>query len=383
MDNYEELTAKFLNRECSPEEAQRLLDYFRTEHGDAEMVKLIEATLGQEPSYEEDPADNLSVDRNRLRVMEAVTAPSPATRKTNWLVAASIIILLSIGAGIYFYTDRSNPSDALVGRLDTQIRPGGNRASLTLADGRMINLSEEHSGIVVEGEIRYLDGSEVVEALEQQYITLATPKGGTYHVTLSDGTRVWLNAASSLLYPSRFEGPERVVRLSGEAYFEVERSQADTKTPFKVITDEQVVEVLGTRFNLSAYSDDPEIRTTLAEGSVEVSTKDARVTLHPDQQSVLKDGVLTQREVLAAEEFAWVRGEFQFNDESLASIMRTLARWYGVEIRFEEERLKTEVFFGVVSRFDHITQVLDQLTQVGDVRFHMDGDTVHVLNKQQ
>lgn len=382
MNDYQELTTRFLNRECSPEEARRLLAYFRSKPGDADMVKLIEATLEQVPSYDDGWDDDLSVQRNRIRIMDAVALSRPAVRKVNWLVAASILFILSIGTSIYLYRHYNPPSDILTGQLGTAGLPGGNRASLILDDGRTIALSEAQSGIVVDEEIRYLDGSEVMDLLVPQHITLSTPTGGTYQVTLSDGTRVWLNAASEISYPSRFDRTERVVKLSGEAYFEVEPSPSNTDVPFKVVTDGQVVEVLGTRFNITAYSDESEVKTTLVEGSVEVSTPHTRMRLEPDQQSILKNGILTYREAYATEEFAWVKGEFHFNDESLASIMRTLARWYGVEIKFANERLKTEVFFGVVSRSDHITQVLDHLAQVGDVRFHIEGNVVHVHEKK-
>src|SRR5690606_13352531 len=177
------------------------------------------------------------------------------------------------------------------------ILPGGNRATLTLADGRTINLSEAQTGIVVGDGITYLDGTGVLDNSASSVSTimsLSTPKGGTYQITLPDGSKVWLNANSTLKYPSRFGGKERVVELEGEAYFDVsQQSTANSRqasfVPFLVKTNNQTVEVLGTEFNISAYADDPVTKTTLVEGSVKVSAHavNASTLLKPGEQGLL------------------------------------------------------------------------------------------------
>lgn len=266
----------------------------------------------------------------------------------------------------------------------SDIAPGGNRATLTMADGRTIELSAIQNGIIIGSEgISYEDGSEVEQGESvrsgSSLLTLSTPKGGQYQITLPDGTKVWLNAATTLTYPGRFLDGERRVELVGEAYFEVKKN---AHQPFKVVSNQQIVEVLGTHFMVSAYPDEPEIKTTLAEGAVEVSTKNSRLRLLPNQQSVLVDGLLKQVNVIADEELAWVNGEFQFNDESLESIMRKLSRWYQIDVVFEDESLKSEAFYGMVSRFDHISKVLDKLEAIGDVAFHVDSKTVTIRSKK-
>lgn len=259
-------------------------------------------------------------------------------------------------------------------QTDTKITilPGGNRATLILADGRSIDLSESQSGIVLGRELTYDDGSLVLgrESIsEVQQMTMKIPKGGTYQVTLPDGTKVWLNSESILKYPSRFEGFQRLVSLSGEAYFEVAK---DSKRPFRVATVGQNLEVLGTQFNLTAYHSESAIKTTLIEGSVRITNLKAGVdnTLRPGQQSVITQGNTDIKEVSTQQFSAWKDGFFSFEATPFPEVLEQLARWYDIQIEYRKKPTKT--FSGKMKRNARLESVLDFFEGSG-IRFHLEG----------
>src|SRR5690606_12231826 len=232
------------------------------------------------------------------------------------------------------------------------IRPAGNRATIPLTDSRKINLDEARDGIIIGGrEITYndgnpltgVDGSKEVQ-IDAKILELSTPKGGTYQVTLPDGTQVWLNAASALKYPPRFSDTARVVTLSGEAYFSVVR---DTKRPFKVISMGQEVQVLGTEFNVAAYADENETKTTLIEGAVRLSYLDkGRTTdLSPGEQSILTENGIRKNNVDVSTVTAWKFGRFSFDNKTFTQIMNDMARWYNIDIEYDGA-IPTNSFIG-------------------------------------
>ena len=319
----------------------------------------------------------------------------PRVLRWRWAAAAAVLVFIAVGVGIYRYAGNNQVPTA---RIDIQedVLPGGNRATLTLASGQTIDLSDAQQGIIVGDGITYLDGSlvlgeQVDRETSEQVHTLTTPKGGTYQITLPDGTKVWLNAASSLRYPGSFDGDERVVELEGEAYFEVseqvnERSQ---KMPFKVITSGQTVEVLGTRFNISAYADDPEIKTTLVEGKVKVAlagsttdrspTTDHRppITLSPGEQSTVRARLPGQGAVIGVQQVdvnqytAWKDGLFIFNNEPLENILKQVARWYDVEVDYQDDSLRGLILWGKISRNTPMSSVLNALALTEKVQFEL------------
>lgn len=244
---------------------------------------------------------------------------------------------------------------------DTQVTilPGGNRATLILADGRSIDLSESQSGIVLGQELTYGDGSLVLgkESIsETQHLIMKIPKGGTYQVTLPDGTKVWLNAESVLQFPSRFEDTVRPVHLKGEAYFDVTK---DNGHPFHVASGNQKLEVLGTQFNITAYDNEPAIKTTLVEGSVKITNLRAGVdnTLKPGQQSVITDENTAINEVSIEQFTAWKEGFFSFEETPFDEVLEQLARWYDVDIEYRRKPDKT--FSGKMKRNARLSSVLD------------------------
>lgn len=218
---------------------------------------------------------------------------------------------------------------------------------------------------------------------EAVHHSLTTPKGGTYQIMLPDGSKVWLNAASTLTYPSRFSEEERVVELEGEAYFEVNRRHSATsaRQPFKVITKGQTVEVLGTQFNISAYADNSEIQTTLVEGAVRLQAEasGAVVSLSPGEQGRLVNGELTTRQVNTEPYIAWKDGFFFFDSAPLATVMSQLAKWYDVEVRFEDP-VHDERLYGMISRQKTLRQALTILENTKAVKFRIENNTV-IINK--
>lgn len=297
-------------------------------------------------------------------------------------VAASLLLLVSIG--IYVYQQSRDPQP--VGLVD--FPPGGHRAILTLADGRTIQLDEDHEGIVIDSNVRYVDGTMILDGLDfeedqadsVQLLTITTPKGGQYSVTLPDGSQVWLNAASSLTYPRQFAGRQRQVDLTGEAYFEIAHRR---DVPFLVYTAGQTVEVLGTHFNINAYADESAIRTTLLEGSVRVSrahSNDKQI-LVPGEQAILRDRYLQKEKANISEIMAWREGRFDFNGKNLEQVMRELARWYDIEVAYEGPIPAIE-FWGGVFRNENLGTVL-QILETNDLDYRLeDGRKLIIFKKQ-
>ena len=201
-----------------------------------------------------------------------------------------------------------------------------------------------------------------------------------FKVILPDGTLVYLNAASELRYPVAFTGSERKVELTGEAYFEVTKNKA---MPFIVHTAKGDIQVLGTHFNIMAYSDDPSMKTTLLEGSVKISQPAKNITkmLKPDQQAVLSDIGIKVIDVNAEDAVAWKDGIFLFNDDHLDDIMKKISRWYNVDVEFNDETLKKEMYSGTVSRFAQVSQVLKKLEALGGVSFRIEPHKIIVARQ--
>jgi len=293
-------------------------------------------------------------DRILMKIRENMHQEITATVKFRyrWIIGIAASILLFISIGVYFWSISSPKNmDSPLTRQD--VEPGGNRATLMLADGRVVDLSADQSGIVIGKELAYNDGTAVLahelplRKNASRFMCLSTPKGGQYQITLPDGTRVWLNSASSLRYPEAFPTDRRTVILEGEAYFEVKNR---SNVPFEVVSKGQVVEVLGTQFNINAYKDEKKIKTTLVEGSISVrphvadqqiahnigSILDSKsvMILKPGEQAVLtEDGVQVNK--VNTEEFtAWKDGYFYFRDATLQDVMKQFSRWYDVDIQY-------------------------------------------------
>ncbi len=297
-------------------------------------------------------------------------------------VAASLV--LGIGLATYFY--QSNDTATLSPQTEEisvkQIVPGGNKATLTLPDGRIIDLAADKSGIMISANsISYADGSHVAQEEgksndEPQNMTLSTPRGGQYQVLLSDGTKVWLNAESTLKYPNQFTNDQRTIELTGEAYFEVSQ---DKKRPFVVRVGNEKIEVLGTHFNAMYYPEESVFKTTLFEGSVKVSNASRARVLIPGQQLQVVDGMMRLSPNVDLEEaIAWKNGYFKF-DENLESILTKLSRWYDFEIVYKSKPDATMTFTGKISRNRDIKEILEILEPSVNVHFKIEGRSVTVM----
>lgn len=271
-------------------------------------------------------------------------APARSFRKYwYYSVAASFTLCIAILLFINFKnTVTVKPESPTVAVLQ-DVAPGGDRAILTLADGSTIVLNQAEDGtLATQGNSRITKQSgslaystTAASGISPLYNTITTPRGGTYLLTLSDGTRIWLNAASSIRFPVIFTGDERRVAMTGEVYFEVAKNAA---RPFRVeVKDRSMeVEVLGTHFNINAYTDETSIETTLLEGSVKVSGAGKQAVLKPGQQSQFSPAsLLSVREADTDQAIAWRNGLFQFSNAEITELMRQLSRWYDIEVKYE------------------------------------------------
>ncbi|WP_256003468.1 FecR family protein [Pedobacter deserti] len=296
-------------------------------------------------------------------------------------VSAAAVAAIIFGLWFFNYRNTSKTSNNTEHNYASDIKPGTFGATITLANGKTIALSEAKEGVVIGEDIEYSDGAKIVQN-ETASLTASTAPGQTYQITLPDGTKVWLNAASKIEFPGSFDGlVAREVRLSGEAYFEVFRNK---KQPFvvnvKKLDDRiaQRVEVLGTHFNINGYADEVNIKTTLLEGSVRV-TAATTATLKPGQQAMLTPNQnLRVAEVNTEEAVAWKNGSFAYNNTPLEEVMRQIARWYNVSVSYEKESLKKVPIGGAVSRNDNVSRMLKTLENTGAVRFEIKGKTILV-----
>ena len=300
--------------------------------------------------------------------------------KTAWFrYAAAIIIIFGISA--YLWNLSRNPQKETVATINpapvqNDILPGGNKAVLTLADGSKITLDSAANGqLAMQGNARILKdangqvsytivkGKAVHETVK--YNSMSTPKGGQYQLRLPDGTKVWLNAASSITYPTAFNGKERNVSIEGEAYFEVAK---DASKPFKVKTWSDEIQVVGTEFNINSYKDEQYVKTSLLEGSVKIQDR----ILKPGEAYI--NGEMTTTDL--SQDLAWKNGFFNFNNADLQTTMREFARWYDITVRFE----------GKIPEFDYqgelpknltLMQVLKVLNKIG-VKYRIEEKTLIV-----
>lgn len=331
-----------------------------------------------------------SIKRMYARIDPKVSVSRPIKRNLivrlrKWLPYAVAILLFAI-VGVTLW--KTTPVEEKPQTIVADIEPGGPKAVLTLADGRQVSLREDQGYIVLQdGDMRYSDGSRVLidgagspVGDEPRYLSISVPKGGTYQVILSDGTKVWLNSSSTLRYPERFAGLQRLVELEGEAYFEVSSLQEEgKKSRFVVKSRHQQIEVLGTQFNVSAYSDQKEIVTTLVEGSVSVvpnANPSDRFLLRPGYQSAVLGNDRSIKEVDVAQYIAWKEGLFYFKNTSFEEMMDQITNWYDIEIVYKS-KVPNETFTGKISRNLSLMTFLE-LLNVSNVSVSLEGKKLMV-----
>lgn len=377
------LYEKFLSGQCTDEEKQLLESHYSE-------IKLMDNqwdnALGDEEAIK---AQIIAKMRKELDFKEP--ADVKKKRSNIWLkYAASVIFVLSAGLFSWHYWEqkiRNNQSAA-------NILPGKNQAYLTLSNGQSIILNNTKNGqiggtpgVIIkkisDSILSYSQNNNSNNNIKNTTIpdsnSLTVPRGGIYQTILSDGTKVWLNSASSIKYPVAFAGKERRVVLSGEAYFEVAKNK---KMPFKVAVNEMNVQVLGTHFNVMGYPEDKEVKTTLLEGAVKLQSAHHNTRLVPGQQGVFINSGFTVAMVNTDDVVAWKEGFFVFDNESIESTMQKISRWYNVEVVFENKKsmLNQHSFGGTISRHKNIDMVLKALEATGSVHFKITGRRITVMD---
>lgn len=375
LDKYQDGTASAAEKALIEEYYRRLQQAGNTELSAEEEAAVKEAMYAQ-------IAANLWEPNNKVVPI----------RKINYrLVAAAAVVLALIGAGSYFWLLKE-PASTTASTKTTKAKPhdlppGKDAAILTLADGRTIildsasgTISQQGGATVINlnGQVSYANTKGKDAAVV--YNKVSTARGNQYQLILADGSKVWLNSASSLRFPTAFSGDKREVELDGEGYFEVAK---DARKPFHVKTRTQDIEVLGTHFNVNAYSDEETTKTTLLEGSVKVGKretgKEKRVMLKPGEQSVLAANAsfTIDHSPDLEQVMAWKNGWFEFDETDIKTIMRQISRWYDVDIRYET-KTDNEKYGGRISRNLNLSNILKMLENYG-VHFKLEGKVLTVI----
>lgn len=379
-DHYQQLLQRFLDNNCTPAETEELMDFLQQDASNRPLLEEMNASFNS-PAQEHPGPWRERVRENLLLAARPVKV-IPFYKK--WLPkVAAAALLLAIGAiGREYFRSTKNdvPATTVAGALPDPL-PGGSKATLTLANGATVVLDSAGNDAIpsqgatrvikVNGQLKYEAGQAETAAIV--YNTLSTPRGGQFKIQLPDGTLVWLNAASSLRFPTAFTGGERIVALDGEGYFEVAHQAG---MPFKVQLGSGAVEVLGTRFNVMAYRNETRVRTTLLQGAVKVTHNDHTARLVPGQQASWAAGGsnITVGPADADEAVSWKEGYFQFNRAPLTDVMRQLQRWYSVEVRYEGSSGKRE-FWGKIPRNVRLSEAL-RILELSSIQYSMKGDTI-------
>ncbi|MBO9672110.1 MAG: FecR domain-containing protein [Sphingobacteriaceae bacterium] len=381
---YLNLLEKYLAGKSTGKEELLLDEYYKR----LEAMSDVELSGQQENLLKDSILEKI---RSRIDMTENKPKPSQKHSYRIWYAAASVLIIIAV-ASFFIHTDKKTD---MVSRLPDNvkpedIRPGSNKAVLTLSNGKQIVLANSGTGVLAkEGTTRITkkENGELVYNFEDKangqnmqpvYNTITVPRGGQYQLVLADGSKVLLNAASSLTYPARFNGRYRNVELKGEGYFEVAKN---TAMPFVVTANDVQVRVLGTHFNISAYADDANITTTLIEGAVSLNKGKLSKLLAPGQQGI---SAPHNREILVQpanidQTMGWVKGNFVFKDLNIKEVMKIASRWYDIEVEYRGN-VQSKKFGGTTSRFSNITELLDYMKITGGVNYKIEGRRVILMN---
>jgi len=391
------LLHQYLNNTINSADCEELLNHLK-KTDPAEIEHIIDMNLfdlNDGPAFGAEQSrqvfDRIKSD-SRFNENSFSTLEKPKTYKLSWIkIAAAALVFLT--AGIFII--RHNKIAVIKNKQANNTKPsviipGSQKAILTIANGKVILLGNANNGMLAKtgtstvlkthnGQIVYqIKPAATIADNSVSYNTLTTPKGGEYQVILPDGTKVWLNAASSITYPTAFTGNERHVKLSGEAYFEVAKNK---QKPFYVSMNNVQVKVLGTHFNIAAYSDDDAITTTLLEGSVQITKNNQQSLLKPGQQGIVNNDAdeIVVSEANIDDAMAWKNGYFLFNDDNIATIMKKVSRWYDVDIDYSG-KFDNQKFGGTYYRSKSITELLQYLEMVGKIHFKITGRRITVMN---
>lgn len=360
------LTQRYRANECTPKELDEFLQWYEG-LDDPEIPEVYQEGTAEAEAY---------VNEHYRRFGKRVRAGQRSKVVRFWLRVAAALILLAAGV-LWFIMHQRPVLQPPAIALQNDAKPGGDHATLTLANGQTISLDSTGNG-----NIASIDGMQVIKvdsgqlALKgsagtqtQAYNTLATPRGGRFAIQLPDGTKVWLNAATTLKFPVAFSGNERRVQLDGEAYFEVAH---DAQKPFYVTARGQQIKVLGTHFNVNSYADENGIRTTLLQGSVQVSAAGKEALLKPGQEAILQSGNITTQKANMERATAWKDGLLDMDGQSLEEIMRQVSRWYNVDVEYVGGSAPNIKLSGQMDRGLMLSEIINSLQQM-HVRCRMEG----------
>jgi transmembrane sensor len=376
---FRSLLEKYLTDSISESEKAQLFKMLQSSDYESELERIIDnGFLEGKISGLADP------DRAKVLFDKIMVSHKPfISRRLRYTTAAAAVILLLLSVALYTFKKTSPVSSTISGtnKTDGEIVPGSNKAMLTLTDGSIIILDSTGTRAIKQGTTAIHEHSGQLQYLQHEQATVAgrntltTPRGGQYRLRLPDGSEIWLNAASSITYPTAFTGNRRKVAITGEVYMEIAKNE---NMPFEVSVNGIEITVLGTRFNINAYKDEPSITTTLLEGAVKVSRGNNDQLLMPGQQEqILPDGKIEiVNDIDTASVIAWKNGMFSFNDADIPAVMRQVNRWYDAEIVYQSE--VSQHFMGSIPRTVPVSKLLTMLELTGRLHFKIDGRRIIV-----
>lgn len=382
--NIKQLFDKYVAGTASTLETRQLYDYFETTGNSDELDGLIDNYLQSEGINDSETTEE-QVDGVTAEAWAHIKANLPGEPETKrkmlpfkWIAAAAA--LLVIGMTITFILRDHKPDQPqLTSIYGGDVLPGSNKATLTLSNGKRFELKDTQSGVTIEGSsIAYQDGETITQTDEVLQATIEVPNGGIYSLKLADGTRVQLNSGSTFSYPTKFNGSERLVKLSGEGYFEVSH---DPAKPFKVQSAGQVLTVLGTHFNVQAYENEP-IETALLEGKVlvQATASKSSAILSPNQLAKFTNGKFNLKNINGQDYIGWTKNLFVFNDLTLGLIFKHLERWYDVDIDYPAS-ISGELFMMEIPKDRKLSEILDAISTVGALSFKIQGRRITVTKR--
>lgn len=382
QSHYEALLQRYLEGSCTPAETAALYNWLKSSASHRSLLAKLQQEFEQ-AIHEPREVPAAVSDRIEARLLQNISRSKvvPLRRPWRWAAVAAVLMLILAGSAYWFYKkDAAHTGPQLAVKhsiMHNDVAPGTNKALLTLADGTTVELDSAGNQVLHQGKttVQQHNGQLKYAANGKEapigYNILVVPRGGQFNVVLPDGSRVWLNAASRLRYPTAFTGKERVVELQGQGYFEVAH---DAVHPFIVdVNNTTKVQVLGTRFDIMAYPDEQSLNTTLLEGAVRMERGSQQQTLRPGQQAVLEyaTGNMLVRPVDVDEVIAWKTGFFEFDNAGMNLIMRQLARWYDLEIAYGAEH-SGRLYGGRISRNLPLSEILHMLEANG-AQFSLEG----------
>lgn len=375
----EALLQRYLEGKCTPEEVLTLMQWLERTDSHRSLLRRMQEEFQRSMEAQSQISPVVS-DRIEARLLQDISTEKIVRMKTyrRWIAAAAVLVLIAATGTVFLLQHKDPPSAPVAKTTHNDVAPGTDRAVLTLANGSTVTLDSAGNQVIQQGtttvhqkngQLQYDTESNTAAV---GYNILTVPRGGQFHVVLPDGSKVWLNAASSLKYPTAFTGNERLVELQGQGYFEVAKN---AQQPFIVKVDAMTIKVLGTSFDVMAYKDEKAINTTLIEGAVKVNDQ----LLKPGQQASLDNSnghMFVYNNADIQQVTAWKTGFFEFDNAKLADIMRQVSRWYDIDITYNANTAP-KLFGGRISRNLPLSEILHMLEANG-AKFTMKGRSLSI-----